>query len=30
VPGGKPTRRHRDGAVDDRLFHSGTPVEVVL
>ena len=30
VPRGKPTRRHRDGAVDDRLFHSGAPVGVVL
>ena len=30
VPGGEATRRHRNGAVDDRLFHSGTPVGVVL
>ena len=30
VPGGEATRRHRDRTGDDRLFHSGTPVEVVL
>ena len=30
VPGGEPTRRHHDRAVDDRLFHGGTPVGVVL
>ena len=30
VTGGEPTRRHRDRAGDDRLFHSGAPVGVVL
>jgi hypothetical protein len=30
VPGGKATRRHRQGAVDDRPLHGGAPVGVVL
>ena len=30
VPRGEATRRHRDRTGDDRLFHSGAPVEVVL
>jgi hypothetical protein len=30
VPWGEATRRHHDRTGDDRLFHSGAPVEVVL